>query len=579
MKRNALLLSFFMLLLTACSVGSVRTESAATGAADMVFTNGKVYTLDADNAWAEAVALSGKDIVYVGDAAGAADYTGDETEVIDLSGKMLLPGFVDVHAHPIVAGGIIMQGIDLQSDDVGEILAKIRTYVEANPDLEVIQGYGVRFNPWNNDWPNAAMLDEIESERPVVLWTIDGHGGWVNSKALEMAGIKKDTPDPAPGFSYFERDKEGNPTGWIIEVPAQLQTLGAIIDVNFDYIGKGARTWLQKFPAAGVTSIQDLGLGGLSEDEGFQMFLDFEKAGELSMRVQSSYYWNNGDVDPVPIFQKLRETYKSELFSVNYLKVNMDGGDDKHNALYIGGYSDKPEIEARPIIPYDVINDAVQRADALGIDATCHCFGDLAVRKMLDALEMAIKANPIRDRRHYITHASLVHPDDRPRFAELGIGYDTTGSWMTMDPLMSNVTTARLGAERVASAYPIKAIHDLGGRVTLGSDWPAAGYVSEYRPLMGIEAAVTRQLPGREHVPPLGGEEARLPLDVAIKAYTLSAAYTIGMDDLVGSIEVGKRADLVVLEKNLFDIDLYDIGDTAVQLTMMNGKVTHRDGI
>ena len=221
----------------------------------------------------------------------------------------------------------------------------------------------------------------------------------------------------------------------------------------------------------------------------------------------------------------------------------------------------------------------MRRADALGIDVTCHCFGDLAVRKMPDAMEMAIDENPPRDRRHYITHATLVHPDDRARFGELGIGYDTTGSWMSMDPLMSDVTTARLGPERVASAYPIKAIHDLGGRVTLGSDWPAAGYISEYRPLHGIEAAVTRQLPGREHVPPLGGEEARLPLEVAIKGYTLAAAYTIGMDDIVGSIEVGKRADLVVLEHNLFEVEPHDISDTAVHLTIMNGQVTYRVGI
>ena len=572
--NKLLILIIFVLMVTACS-----GDKAPTEAADMVFTNGSIYTLDAENTWAEAVAVRGKDIVYVGDAAGADGFKGGTTEIIDLDGRMLLPGFVDVHAHPIVAGGVIMQGVDLQADDVDEIMAKLRAYVKENPDLEVIQGYGVRFNPWNNDWPTAAMLDKIESERPVILWTIDGHGGWVNTKALEMAGITRDTPDPAPGFSYFERDDKGNPTGWIVEVPAQLQTLGAITDVNFDYISKGARAWLKKFPAAGVTSIQDLGLGGLSEDEGFQMFLDFEKAGELTMRVQSSYYWNDPDVDPVPLVKKLRETYKSELFSVDYLKVNMDGGDDKWNALYIGGYSDKPDLEAEPIIPYNLINDAVQRTDALGIDVTCHCFGDLAVRKMLDAMEMAIEANPPRDRRHYITHAMMVHPDDRPRFAALDIGYDTTGTWMTMDPLLSDVTTVRLGAERVAQAYPIKEIYDLGGRVTLGSDWPASGYISEYRPLAGIEAAVTRQLPGREHIPPLGGKEARLPLDVAIKAYTLSAARTIGMDDIVGSIEVGKRADIVVLEKNLFEVEPHYIGDTAVHLTLMNGRVTHRDGI
>lgn len=578
MVRSVLGLLISSVLVVACS-GEQPPVSAAAEVADTVLVNGKVYTLDADNAWAEAVAVSGKDIVYVGDAERAVAYIGDDTKVIDLEGRMLLPGFVDAHIHPIVAGGIIMQGVDLQSDDVDEIFARLRAHVAANPDLDVILGYGVRFNPWNNDWPNATMLDEIESERPVILWTIDGHGGWVNSKALEIAGITRETPDPAPGFSFFERDDDGNPTGWIIEVPAVLQTMGAIVDVDRDYVAKGNATWLPKFSAAGITTMQDLGTGGLPEDEYFSIFTEMEKAGELTVRMQSSYYWNNADIDPVPEVKRLKEQYDTELFKTKYLKVNMDGGDDKWNALYVDGYVDKPELEARPIIPYEVINDAVRRTDALGIDVTCHCFGDLAVRKMLDAIELAIEANPPRDRRHYITHASLVHPDDRARFGELGIGYDSTGSWMSMDPLMSEVTTARLGPERVASAYPIKAIHDLGGRVTLGSDWPAAGYISEYRPLYGIQAAVTRQLPGREHIPPLGGEEARLPLDVAIEGYTLAAAYTIGMDDIVGSIEVGKRADLVVLERNLFDVEPHDIGETAVNLTMMNGQVTHRDGI
>lgn len=571
--------AFFALLIAACSGEQAPTGPAVSETADTVFTNARVYTLDPENAWAEAVAVRGKDIVFVGDAEGASAFTGEETEVFDLDGKMVLPGFVDVHAHPIVAGGLIMQGVDLQSDDVEEILAKLRAHIEANPDLDVIVGYGVRFNPWNSDWPDAAMLDKIESERPVVLWTIDGHGGWANSKALEIAGINQDTPDPVPGFSYFERDAEGNPTGWIVEVPAQIQILGSVIDIDTDYVADGAAEWLPRFSAAGLTTMQDLGLGGIPEDEFFDVFVELEESGELSIRVQGSFYWNNPDVDPVPEIARLKEKYDSELFRAAYLKVNMDGGDDKWNALYVDGYTDKPDIEAKPIIPYDVVNDAVKRADALGIDVTCHCFGDLAVRKMLDAFELAIEANPPRDRRHYITHATMVHPDDRQRFADLGVGYDSTGAWMTLDPLLSEVTTVRLGPERVADAFPIKAIHDLGGRVSLGSDWPASGYISEYRPLSGIEAAVTRQLPGREDVPPLGGEDARLPLDIAIHAYTLGAAYAIGMDDQVGSLEPGKRADLVVLQNDLFALDPQDIGDTAVNLTMMNGKVTHRDGI
>lgn len=560
-------------LLMSASTVSMAQNPRANPSTDFALINGKIHTMDDEGTVAEAIAVEGDEIVYVGDAAGLGDVIGLGTEVVDLEGKMVLPGFVDGHSHPI-AGGLIMLGVDLQTDDKDELFSRIREEVESNND-DIILGYGVRFNPWTDGNPTAAMLDEIESERPIYFWAIDGHAAWVNSKALEIAGIDKDTPDTAPGFSFFERDDDGNPTGWIIELPAQMQVLTALIDPTPEFMEPGVQEWMQRFAAAGITAAHDHGIQGMGQDEGFQMLLEFEAEGKLPLRIVGSYYWNDGGVDPLPELTEMREKYNTDLVQAKYLKINMDGGDDKWNALYVDPYTDRPDIVPEPIIPYETMRDVLVRADAQGIDVTCHCFGDLAVRLLLDAVEEAIAANPPRERRHKITHGTLIHPDDYARFGELGVVYDSTGVWMTFDPLNQSVATTRLGSERVQMMFPASSVIAEGGSFSLGSDWPASGYVSEYRPLFAIEGAVTRTLDGRKDVPPLGGDAAKLSVEQALRAQTINAARGMGMDDIIGSLEVGKKADLVVLDKNLFDIDPNDISEVDILYTMMGGKLTY----
>jgi len=567
---------FTLALLTGCSQSQespAQTASSITPA-DLVFTNGKVYTVNDANPWAEAVAVRGEQIVFVGESAGADSYVGEGTQQIDLGGKMLMPGFVEGHTHPI-AGAMIARGLDVQTDDRQELFTRIRDYAAANPDLEAVVGYGLRFNLWTDGLPTSAMLDEIESERPVFFFAIDGHAGWGNSKAFEVAGIDKDTPDPSPGYSFFERDEHGNPTGWAVETQAMVQLVSGVISLDREYALQGLQEWLPKLSAAGVTTAYDFGITGLPQEEGFALYIALEDAGKLPMRVLGVQYWNDASVDPILILKDLHERFDSELVSVNTLKVNLDGGDDKWNALYVDGYNDKPDVVVEPAIPYDVVNDAVMRADAEGFNVVCHCFGDLAVRKLLDAIEATIATNPERDRRFSISHATLVHPDDIGRFGELDVTYDSSGTWMSLDPLLQEVTTTRLGRERVDAMFPMKAVADAGGNVSLGLDWAVSGYISDHRPLMAIRTAVTRQLPGRDDVPPLGGEAARVPLDLAIRANTLGAAYGMGMDDKIGSIEVGKLADLVVLDQNLFEVAPHDIHTVNVLSTYMNGKLVH----
>ena len=563
-----LLVAFFFNLQNANAVSNRLNPTA-----DYALINGNIHTMDADGTVAQAIAVEEDEIVYVGGADGLGSVIGIGTKVIDLKGKMVLPGFVDGHSHPI-AGPLVKAGVDLQSDDINEIFARFREEVATN-DADIILGNGVRFNPWTDGNPTAAMLDEIESDRPVYLWAIDGHAAWVNSKALEIAGITKDTPDTVPGYSFFERDADGNPTGWIVELPAQMQVFTTLVDVTPEFFQAGLEAWFPRFSAAGITAIHDLGVQGMGQTEGYRMLQEIETAGKLPFRVSGVYYWNDPEIDPLPLLVDMNAEINSDRVKVRYLKINLDGGDDKWNAIYVDGYTDKPDLEVNPIIPVDVLNDVVQRADAAGINVACHCFGDLAVRYLLDAVENAIEVNPPRDRRHIVSHGNSVHQDDIPRFAELGVTYDTSGAWMTFDPLLQSVATERLGPKRVQEMFPMTAIAAEGGNVSLGSDFPAAGYLSEYRPLVAIEAAVTRTLDGRKDVPPLGGETAKIPIDVAVRAHTIGAAYGMGMDAEIGSLEVGKKADLVVLEKDIYEIDPDDISEVKVLYTIMDGELTY----
>jgi len=584
---TSIMIASMLMLNTACTKKEEPAKPAETAAqetgskvapADFVFTNGKVYTVDKENSWAEAVAVRGSEIVYVGDNAGAEALAGEATEKIDLTGKLMLPGFVEGHFHTTTQG-IILHGPDLQTDSMDELLAKLKKYADANPDLKFINGWGVRPNLYGPGEPTAAMLDAIVPDRPVYLWQVDGHSAWINTKAMEMAGLNKDTPDTVPGASYFVRDKNGNPTGYIVEVPAQVEILKKFVTINDAYIREGMRKWFGEYAKAGITTVHDFGWAGVDQDMAIGILKDFEKDGTLKMRIYGSYYWNDAAIDPVPIAKKMRDENQTGLVQVTALKINMDGDDDKYSALIVGDYADKPDAKPEPILPFDKIFDAAVRADKEHLNLLCHCFGDLAVRKFLDAVELAKKTNPEWDRRPVASHAVLVHPDDYPRFKALHATYDTSGQWIALDPYTGVISPKRYGPERMKRLFPLKPILEAGGNVSLGSDFPAAAYVADYRPLNAITQAVTRQMLDKPDMPILGGKEMRLTVAQAIRANTYGAAYGIGVEDKIGSIEVGKLADLIVLDKNLFDIDPHEIHKTKVEMTMMDGAIRHQEGL
>ena len=553
----------------------VEAAEPADASADIVFTGGPIYTVDRDRPWARAIAAKGNRIVFVGEEAGVKSFIGRRTRVVNLAGKMLLPGFVEGHTHPFV-GAALTRGVDLQFDSREEIREALRAYRDKIGSVGVVRGFGWRYPAFPATGPRKEDLDAIWPDVPVILVGIDGHAAWVNSQALALAGVTKDTKDPIPGFSYFQRDPAtGEPTGYLVEPPVMLQVNNAIEPFSRDYLVEGIEEWLPKAAAAGITTVFDAGIQVLPDSEGFAIYSQMERQGKLPFRLIGSHYHNKPAVDPVPVINALRREFHSELVKASVLKLNMDGGDNQHTGAFLAPYADAPETAGETLLPPDVFADIVRRADREGIDVHVHCIGDRATRLTLDAIEAAIKANPPRDRRHAIAHLTLVDPEDDPRFAKLGVVAQFSAQWAVADQAWQTVTRTRLGAARADNVYRIGSILRHGGITSFGADWPAANSYSTYKPLDVIEIAMTRRELDKPQGPQLPPFDEVIPLDAALRAATMGAAYQLGMERDVGSIEVGKLADLVVLEKNLFEVAPQDIHKTKVLMTVMNGRVTH----
>lgn len=565
------------ILLTTLYFTASANAAADDNYADYVFTHGKVFTMNPAAPWQQAVAVKGKKIIYVGDDVHIAKYIGKSTKEIDLQGRMLLPGFVESHIHPYSA--VVTSGVDLQSDSLEEVLKKVKEWADAHPDDKVVSGFGWRYNLFDTNGPNKQDLDAIIPDRPVFLYAIDGHSAWVNSKALEMAGVTPSTPDPEYPFSYFKRDeKTGELTGWLVEVPAEHLVKNKIDPTTPASAASALKRQMPLFSAAGITAVFDAGVLVVPTEDGLDIYQKLEKEMNLPIRVVGCYYWNNPQFeDPVGKVLALKAKYNSELVQVKALKINVDGGDLQHTAVMLKPYGDRPGFHGDFLLSPDLINAAVLKAQANGIDTHSHSYGDGAIKANIDAVELARKAYPNSKSRHTIAHAIYMTDDEIARLAKLDIVAQFSAQWAAPDPGIK-VSVDIIGTDVAYKEYMrIASVIKAGGKVAFGTDWAAAGYTSTYKPLDAIQVATTRailpQYGLRQFLPQMPPVDETVSLEEALKAYTMGSAYVLGLEDKIGSVEAGKLADLVVLEQNLFDIPKENISGTKVMLTMSNGNI------
>lgn len=541
--------------------------AAAQRAADLVFRNGSIYTVDVNRSWVDAVAVRDGRIVYAGTEGGVEALIGPDTRVIDLEDRMMLPGFQDVHIHPI-SGGIEAQACDLNGlTMLEEYLAAIETYARENPDEEWILGGGwsmAVFGPGAN--ARKELLDEIVPDRPVMLTSADGHSAWVNSRALEIAGVTAATPDPNDGV--IDRTPEGEPLGSLQE-GAMYLVRRHVPATDLETRTDGLKYAVNMLNDYGITSVQDASV----EQADLEAYRSLDERGELSLRVVAAQWWDREKgPEQLETFRTLRERYSTGRVRATTVKIMQDGVMENFTAALLEPYAGQGGNKGIPMVEPEALKGAVTALDAEDFQVHFHAIGDGAIRQALDAVEAALLANGNRGNRHHVSHLELIDPADIPRFAKLHVVANFQPLWAFADSYIEDLTIPFIGPERSRWLYPIGSVHDTGGMIAFGSDWS----VSTANPFQEIEVAVTRTGPLGETTEPFLPDE-RIDLPLAIAAFTINAAYVNTQEDVTGSIEVGKYADLIVLDRNLFDITPQEISEANVLLTLIEGEVVHGD--
>ncbi len=531
----------------------------------MVFKNGKVVTIDATLPQTEAVAISGNKIVFVGSNGEAEKWVGPKTEVVDLQGKLLLPGFNDAHCHLLNGGFQLIRVNLLGVKTLKEIQEKVREAVANAPKGVWVQGRGWDQTLFNNgEWPTKEMLDAVAPNTPVYLRRVDGHSSWVNSVALRQAKITKETPDTAGG--EIVRDASGNPTGILKENATELVTK-VIPNPSPAEMRQAVEKGLKEARKFGVTFLQE-------ESEGtypgaISVYKDLLKEGRLTARIST---WIPLDSAKHPLrLAKLRNIFPSDssMLRLGMLKGYADGSMGSRTANLFEPYSDDSTTTGIPQYKQAELNRLVFAADSLDFQIGIHAIGDKGNFMVLQAYANAILQNQPRARRHRVEHAQLVRMEDISIFKELGILASLQPTHCTTDMRWAE---ARAGAERCKGAYAWRSFLDAGVPLAFGTDWS----VEPLNPMGGLYAAVTRQ--DLETGKPEGGwlPEQRLTMEEAVRAYTLGAAYADFREKELGSITVGKLADLIVLDKDILAIPPREVLSSSVVMTVMDGKIVYR---
>jgi predicted amidohydrolase YtcJ len=511
----------------------------------------------------------------VGDNAGALELAGSITEKHDLQGGMLLPGFIDTHMHPIT-GGAYARALSL--DTFGTVdgwLKSIAEYAADNADKPLIFGYGFLGTTFGSGGPTAAMLDTIVSDKPVLIMDEGFHGAWANSKALAALNITKDTPDPVPGFSYYKRDASGEPTGYLLEGTAAL-AMEALNVITDDVVVDGTSDVIDTLNSYGVTSIFDAGAIGYAESLA-DILKQIEDAGDMTVRIVGSYRPTGPDEveHAADMADRWRSTIKGDSYHYRMLKIMLDGTVEGRTAAMFEDYQGEPGNKGETVFTQAQMNQMIGDAAKKQIDVHVHALGERAVHETLNAIEAARKSHPDSSTRYTICHIQVITDEDLPRFAELDVIAQSTPLWALYDtfgePFVSEDQFSRF--------WRFKSLHNEGVKLTWGSDFPASGAgMLGMSPILQMEIGHTRQAPGEPDAPIQPRKSERLDIDTLIRGYTLDAAYQLHMEDELGSLTVGKKADLVVLDKNLFETDRYEIHRVKVLMTMMNGSVVYEAG-
>lgn len=541
---------------------------------ELLFVNGAVFDGHAFRPAGTCVRARGGKIIAVGpaDAAGQSGGAGGAA-IVDLDGGTLLPGFIDAHVHPVYAGDQLRR-CDLRAGQtIDDYLAIVAAYASAHPDAEWITGGGWSMNAFPRGLPPREPLDAVTGNRPAFFPNRDGHGAWVNSAALRLAGIDASTPDPPDG--RIDRDASGQPSGSLQEGAANLvsRLLPGTTDADWDAALDAAQDYLLSL---GITGWQDAIIGAQAgRPDNMSAYLRAAQAGRLRCTVVGALWWDRDrGLDQIPELLHRRETGQAARFRATSVKMMLDGVAETHTAAMLEPYLDADGC-ATELSGLDFIDPAelprfVTALDRDGFQVHFHALGDRAVRNALDAIEAARTANGASGPGHHLAHLQVVHPDDIPRFAALRATANMQALWASHGAQMDVLTIPILGERRADWQYPFRSLQAAGAALAAGSDWS----VSSPDPLLAAHVAVNRSLAwdAESSAEPFLPEQA-LDLPAFLAAYTSGSARVNGLDGVAGSIREGMDADFAVVDADLSHVPAGDIGRAAVTSTWIRGEV------
>jgi predicted amidohydrolase YtcJ len=553
-----------VMALAACRPAPEGTATAAQ-AADLLILNGRVFTADAAGTTAEAVAVRGNTILRVGSTAELSALRGASTRVIDAHGGSVIPGLSDTHVH-FISGALSLDQLDLGGlNTLDEVQAAIRKFAAAHPGTGWLQGRGWLYTPFPSASPTRAQLDALVPDRPAVMQCYDGHSIWVNSRALQLAGITKDTPDPPNGV-IVKDPKTGEPTGHLKESAARL--VSKVIPPRTDAERRAAIKAASAYAnSLGVTSIHNPG----ATPEEMAVFEAARRDGDLTVRAYVAY-WGSAqttEAEADSFVQTWQRLGDDPTLRGGFVKLAADGVIESRTAAMLAPYT-KGSGTGIPNFTPDELNRVVALLDKRGLQVTIHAIGDRAIRMSLDAFERAARANPApaRGRRHRIEHVEAIAESDIARFGALGViasqqpMHAVLGDMNQKDP--KGPWPDNVGPERYTRAWAWRRIMAAGGRVAFGSDWP----VATLNPGAGIWLAATRvTLPG--------GVEQAMPMADVIRAYTSWAAYASFEEKRNGTLAPGMLADIAVLTSDVFAQPPKGTDDIKVAATVFDGRVVY----
>ncbi len=545
-------------------------RSARIAPAEILIVHAKVYTADERKPWAESLAIRKGKIVAVGTDEQVERQRGMGTKMIDAGGKLVLPAFTDSHIH-VMYGGLSLTRVNLEdANDLKEIANRLRTYADQHPDDKWILGRGWDYPIFTPEMlPNKKILDQLFPVIAVFLDSADGHTFWANSKALALAGITKTTRNPLNG-EIVRDPKTGEPTG------ALKESAGALVRKaipNLEYVQQlnALRSAMKLANKNGIARVHSAG----GDFDALELLQELRNDKQLSVRFHVAYLANPPEWLPEDLekLEAARKRFHDEWIDVNSVKFYMDGVVETHTAAFLDPYSDDPATKGTLFWDPEKYKAAVAELDKKGFQIYTHAIGEYAVRTALDGYEFAEKTNHTRDRRDRVEHIETVSATDIPRFAKLGViaSMQPLHSYPDEDTL--NVWARNIGPERASRAWAWKSIAQHGAHYTFGSDWP----IVTLNPWEGIQTAVTRET---KQGHPRGGFVPAQKLTVAqtVEGYTIEAAYAGHCEKTEGSLEAGKVADVIMVDRNIFEIDPHTIDETKVVLTIVGGKVVYEAG-